>query len=157
GNRKSGEEMNIYHAWCDLKPGVTDIAFSESAAKYLDHLHTKGMIESWRITRRKLGLGQPELGDFHLMIEVKDLSNSTEPSTMWLSGASRPRAFILALIPWCKMSASRFTAISPIRNVSEALSGSNGATADTQVMSAIGPWQTSVIALQMSAFGVKRT
>jgi hypothetical protein len=66
--------MNIYRAWCDLKPGVTDIAFSESAAKYLDHLHTKGMIESWRITRRKLGLGQPELGDFHLMIEVKDLT-----------------------------------------------------------------------------------
>jgi len=25
--------MNIYRAWCDLKPGVTDIAFSESAAK----------------------------------------------------------------------------------------------------------------------------
>jgi hypothetical protein len=66
--------MNIYRAWCGLKPGITDIAFSESAAKYLDHLHTKGMIESWRITRRKLGLGQPELGDFHLMIEVKDLT-----------------------------------------------------------------------------------
>jgi hypothetical protein len=151
--------MNIYHAWCDLKPGVTDIAFSESAAKYLDHLHTKGMIESWRITRRKLGLGQPELGDFHLMIEVKDLTQLDRAfdHVAELSGASRPRAFILALIPWCKMSASRFTAISPIRNVSEALSGSNGATADTQVMSAIGPWQTSVIALQMSAFGVKRT
>ena len=66
--------MNIYHAWCDLKPGVRDIAFSESAAKYLDHLRTKGMIESWRLTRRKLGLGQPELGDFHVMIEVKDLA-----------------------------------------------------------------------------------
>jgi cytochrome oxidase Cu insertion factor (SCO1/SenC/PrrC family) len=30
------------------------------------------MIESWRITRRKLGLARPELGEFHLMIEVKD-------------------------------------------------------------------------------------
>ncbi|MGE5163369.1 MAG: DUF6614 family protein [Sphingobacteriales bacterium] len=38
--------MNIYHAWCDLKPGVRDIAFSESATKYLDHLRTRGMIES---------------------------------------------------------------------------------------------------------------
>jgi hypothetical protein len=66
--------MNIYHAWCDLKPGVSDIAFSEGASKYLTHLQAKGMIESWRITRRKLGLAPPELGEFHLMIEVKDLA-----------------------------------------------------------------------------------
>jgi len=26
--------MNIYHAWCDLNPGVSDIAFSEGASKY---------------------------------------------------------------------------------------------------------------------------
>jgi len=66
--------MNIYHAWCDLKPGVSDIAFCEGASKYLGHLRAKGMIESWRLTRRKLGLGPPDLGDFHLMIEVKDLA-----------------------------------------------------------------------------------
>jgi hypothetical protein len=69
-----GHPMNIYHAWCDLKPGVSDIAFSQGASKYLTHLHEKGMIESWRITRRKLGLGQPKIGEFHLMIEVKRLS-----------------------------------------------------------------------------------
>jgi hypothetical protein len=66
--------MNIYHVWCDLKLGVSDVAFSDNASKYLGHLHAKGMIESWRITRRKLGLSQPELGEFHLMIEVKDLA-----------------------------------------------------------------------------------
>ena len=66
--------MNIYHAWCDLKQGVGDIAFSEGVAKYLDHLRTQGLIESWRLTRRKLGFGHAELGDFHLMIEVKDMT-----------------------------------------------------------------------------------
>jgi hypothetical protein len=66
--------MNIYHAWCDLKEGVSDIAFSEGVAKYLDHLRTQGVIESWRLTRRKLGLAPADLGDFHLMIEVKDLA-----------------------------------------------------------------------------------
>ena len=66
--------MNIYHVWCDLKPGVSDIAFSNSASKYLAHLHAKGMIESWRITRRKLGLAPSEFGEFHLMIEIKDLA-----------------------------------------------------------------------------------
>ena len=66
--------MNIYHAWCDLKEGVSDIAFSEGVVKYLDHLRTQGLIESWRLTRRKLGLAPADLGDFHLMIEVKDLA-----------------------------------------------------------------------------------
>ena len=47
----------IAHETSDLNPGVSDIAFSKrSAAKYLDHLV------------------QPELGDFHLVIAVKDLA-----------------------------------------------------------------------------------
>jgi hypothetical protein len=66
--------MDIYHAFCDLKPGISDIAFAESVAGYMGHLQEQGLIESWRLTRRKLGLGPPALGEFHLMIEVKDLA-----------------------------------------------------------------------------------
>ena len=55
---KVGDEVNIYHAWCDLKVGVSDVDFSEGLAKYLDHLRTQGLIESWRLTRRKLGLSR---------------------------------------------------------------------------------------------------
>ena len=66
--------MNIYHAWCDLKVGVSDAVFSEGVAKYLGHLRTRGLIESWRLTRRKLGLSPADLSDFHLMIEVKELA-----------------------------------------------------------------------------------
>jgi hypothetical protein len=73
-SEKYGDQMNIYHAWCDLKLGVSDIVFYENASRYLDHLRAKGMIESWRITRRKLGLAPLDLGEFHLMIEVKDLA-----------------------------------------------------------------------------------
>ena len=40
----------------------------------MGHLKDQGLIESWRLTRRKLGLGAPGLGEFHLMIEVKDLA-----------------------------------------------------------------------------------
>jgi hypothetical protein len=65
--------VDIYHAWCDLKPGIGDVEFSERVATYLGHLKTQGLIEGWRVTRRKLGLGHPALGEFHLMIEVKDL------------------------------------------------------------------------------------
>jgi hypothetical protein len=66
--------MDIYHAWCDLKPGVRDTDFADGAAKYLGHLKRQGLIEGWRLTRRKLGLGPRSLGDFHVMIEVKDLA-----------------------------------------------------------------------------------
>lgn len=66
--------MNIYHAWCDLKPGVRDTDFSDGVAKYMDHLQSQGLIESWRLTRRKLGLGGEGLGEFHLMMEVRDLA-----------------------------------------------------------------------------------
>ena len=66
--------MDIYHAWCDLKPGVSDVTFSEQVAAYMGHLKADGRIEGWRLTRRKLGLAPPGFGEFHLMIEVKDLA-----------------------------------------------------------------------------------
>ena len=66
--------MDIYHVWCDLKPGVGDIAFSEKVATYMGHLRQQSAIEGWRLTRRKLGLGPAHVGEFHLMIEVRDLA-----------------------------------------------------------------------------------
>jgi hypothetical protein len=66
--------MDIYHVWCDLKPEVSDTVFAEKLDAYLGHLRTEGLIEGWRLTRRKLGLGAPGLGEFHLMIEVKNLA-----------------------------------------------------------------------------------
>lgn len=66
--------MDIYHVWCSLKPGVSDTDFADRVAGYLGHLRHHGLIEGWRLTRRKLGLSPPALGDFHLMIEVRDLA-----------------------------------------------------------------------------------
>lgn len=66
--------MDIYHVWCNLKPGTRDSEFCDHVAAYLGHLREQGLIEGWRLTRRKLGLGPRELGDFHLMIEIRDLA-----------------------------------------------------------------------------------
>lgn len=66
--------MNIYHVWCDLKPGVGDLVFTDKAAAYLGRLKAQGLIEGFRLTRRKLGLGAAGLGEFHLTIEVRDLA-----------------------------------------------------------------------------------
>lgn len=66
--------MDIYHIWCDLKPGIGDLKFSEQLRAYLGHLQAQELIAGWRLTRRKLGLAPPTLGEFHVMIEVRDLA-----------------------------------------------------------------------------------
>jgi hypothetical protein len=68
------DHVNIYHIWCDLKPGVRDLAFTEKAGAHLGHLKQQGLIEGYRVTRRELGLGAPGLGEFHLMVEVQNLA-----------------------------------------------------------------------------------
>lgn len=66
--------MDIYHIWCDLKPGQSDVDFSDNLARYLGHLEAQDAIAGWRLTRRKLGLAPSELGEFHIMIEARDLA-----------------------------------------------------------------------------------
>lgn len=81
--------MDIYHVWCDLKPEVSDTAFCEQVAAYMGHLQDQGRIAAWRLTRRKLGLGPKGLGEFHLMIEVKDLAQ-LEAAFQLVAGRREP-------------------------------------------------------------------
>jgi hypothetical protein len=55
--RDIGIVMDIYHGWCDLKPGVQDTAFADAFQSYMQHLAESCAIEKWRLTRRKLGFG----------------------------------------------------------------------------------------------------
>lgn len=66
--------MDIYHVWCNLKPGTGDVAFCEQVDAYLGRLREEQLIRGFRITRRKLGFGPPQLGEFHITIEVTDLA-----------------------------------------------------------------------------------
>ena len=66
--------MDLYHIWCDLRPGIGDMHFAAKLADYMGHLKQQGMIENWRLTRRKLGLAPSALGEFHIVIETNDLA-----------------------------------------------------------------------------------
>ena len=66
--------MDLYHIWCDLKPGESDLAFADNVTRYLGGLKASGLIQSFRLTRRKLGLGPDGLGDFHIIVETSDLA-----------------------------------------------------------------------------------
>jgi len=66
--------MDIYNAWFDLKPGVSDIEFCKRLASYMDSLKDAGQMQSWRLMRRKLGLAPSWSTDFHLVMEFKDMA-----------------------------------------------------------------------------------
>lgn len=65
--------MNYYHIWCNLSGKTTDVEFAAAVDAYLGALKKLGTIEGFRLTRRKFGFGPSELGEFHIIIETKDL------------------------------------------------------------------------------------
>ena len=66
--------MDYYQIWCNLKNSHADLEFVVALRAYLDHLRSAGLAESYRLTRRKLGLGPADLGEFQIEIAVRDLA-----------------------------------------------------------------------------------
>ena len=66
--------MDIYHIWCNLKPGVGDLDFCQKVDAYLGRLRDDGLVAGHRIMRGKLGLAPPDLPEFHIMLEVTDMA-----------------------------------------------------------------------------------
>ena len=66
--------MDIYHVWCNLKQGVGDTEFSDACRDYFEHLKSQDWLSSYRITRRKLGLGPEHLPEYHIMLEFDGLA-----------------------------------------------------------------------------------
>jgi hypothetical protein len=66
--------MDIYHIWCSLKDEVGDLEFAATVGRYLEHLKAADLIVGYRVTRRKLGLGPPQLPDWHITLDFTDLS-----------------------------------------------------------------------------------
>jgi len=104
--------MDLYHIWCDLKPGERDVEFAEHVGRYLGELRDDGLIADFRVTRRKLGFGAPGLGEFHVIIETREmvpaiggnqLSGNT-PGSGWLAFHSAVRASRVSM-PWRALSA----------------------------------------------------
>lgn len=66
--------MNLYHCTVDLKEDAKAVTFAVAVEAWMGHLQTNGVIQSWRMCRRKLGFGAPRARDFLLEIEVEDLA-----------------------------------------------------------------------------------
>ncbi|MDG2482322.1 MAG: hypothetical protein P8Q36_15855 [Alphaproteobacteria bacterium] len=66
--------MDIYHIWASLKAGIKDTEFSDAVHSYLGHLKAEGGVAGYRVTRRKLGLGHPNLPEWHLTLEFESMA-----------------------------------------------------------------------------------
>ena len=64
--------MDVYELSVDLRNGVRDMDLVAALEGYLGLLQREGLIESWRLLRRKLGLG--EGSEFKVLIETTDLA-----------------------------------------------------------------------------------
>ena len=66
--------MDLYEIWFDLIDSSQDVQFAQSLEKYMHFLANGGLIEGYRLSRRKLGFGPAGMGEFHVTIETKDLA-----------------------------------------------------------------------------------
>lgn len=66
----------MYEISVDLRPGVRDLELVDALETYLGGLAADGLIESWRLLRRKLGFGAG--GEFKILIETRDLAQLDE-------------------------------------------------------------------------------
>jgi hypothetical protein len=64
--------VDVYEIEVDLRPGVRDLDFVDALEAYLGGLVADGRLESWRLLRRKLGLGSG--GEFKILVEARDLA-----------------------------------------------------------------------------------
>ncbi len=72
GSQQPG--MNYYEIWCDLAPGANDLEFCAAVDAYLGFLRARGLLEGYKIRRRKLGFAPEGFREFNISIECRDLS-----------------------------------------------------------------------------------
>jgi len=65
--------MDIYHIWCDKTEGITDTDWVKNMQGFLQHLVNESKMESFRITRCKMGFRSMDIPEWHIMMEFKDM------------------------------------------------------------------------------------
>ena len=72
---------DIYHIWADHKQGVDSYDFANKMRKFLDGLVTMGRMNSYRLTRSKLGFRSMDMPEFHIMMEFDNMQQLDDAMT----------------------------------------------------------------------------
>ena len=66
--------MDHFEIWVDVKDSHRDLEFAERVAQYLGELKSRKLIHDFRVKRRKLGWGPPELPEWNITILVENMA-----------------------------------------------------------------------------------
>ena len=66
--------MDHYLIWVNLRDSSRDLEFVNNVNAYLGYLKARGELESFSLSRKKLGFGPAELGEFMIDIQVADMA-----------------------------------------------------------------------------------
>lgn len=66
--------MDIYHIWCDKEGDISDLEWVANMKSFLDHLKSENKLESYRITRCKMGFRSMDIPEWHIMMEFVDMA-----------------------------------------------------------------------------------
>lgn len=70
--------MDIYHIWCDKEGSISDTEWVTNLKNFLDHLKEEKKLESYRITRCKMGFRSMDIPEWHIMMEFINMAQMDE-------------------------------------------------------------------------------
>jgi len=77
--------MNYYHIWADPIQGTKPIEFAIKMKKFLDELVALKKMESYKLTRMKLGFRSFDLPEFHIIMEFRNMQQLDDAMTAVLN------------------------------------------------------------------------
>ena len=66
--------MDIYHIWADKEGDISDKEWVDNMKSFLDHLVTENKMQSYRITRCKMGFRSLDIPEWHIMMEFNNMA-----------------------------------------------------------------------------------
>jgi hypothetical protein len=73
--------MNHYHIWANHKPGINALEFASRMRIFLDQLIAMGKMQSYSLTRMKLGFRSIDLPEFHIAMQFKTMQQMDDAMT----------------------------------------------------------------------------
>ena len=66
--------MDIYHIWADKQGDISDLDWVNNMKSFFDHLKSEGKLETYRITRCKMGFRSMDIPEWHIMMEFQNMA-----------------------------------------------------------------------------------
>ena len=71
--------MDIYTIWADKEGDISDSQWVDNMKSFLDHLVSEGKMETYRVTRCKMGFRSiADMPEWHIMMEFTSMAQMDE-------------------------------------------------------------------------------